>query len=403
MHPNVVRDKPGECPICGMTLVKIAPGAEPSAAGATAATAAGGAEGKPLYYRHPHDPKRTSTVPKKDEMGMDYVPVYADAAGPEVRISPAVVQNLGVRTEAAKRMPIERRAQTVGYVSFDERRVRQVRPRAEGWIEGLSVRAMGESVRAGELLFSVYSPMLESAQQEYLDALRIGNTDLIEASRDRLRALGLDASDVTRLSKGGHVSARVAFHAPVSGVVTEIDVREGSMVTPEMIAMAITEVGSLWVIAEVPESQSGWVRQGTSAELRFPSLPGETVAGRVEYVYPELNMETRTVRARITLEAAPAAIRPNMLATVSLVGAPEGESVTIPRNALIRSGTEERVVVALGDGRFEPRRVVAGPESGDRIVIRDGLADGEQVVVAGQFLLDSEANLRAGLERLTAE
>jgi Cu(I)/Ag(I) efflux system membrane fusion protein len=245
--------------------------------------------------------------------------------------------------------------------------------------------------------------MLESAQQEYLDALRIGNADLIEASRDRLRALGLDAGAVTRLSKGGHVSARVAFHAPVSGVVTELDVREGSMVTPEMIAMTITEVGSLWVIAEVPESQSGWVRQGTSAELRFPSLPGETVTGRVEYVYPELNMETRTVRARVTLEAAPAAIRPNMLATVSLVGATEGVAVTISRNALIRSGTEERVVVALGEGRFVPRRVVAGPESGDRIVIRDGLAEGEQVVVAGQFLLDSEANLRAGLERLNAQ
>jgi Cu(I)/Ag(I) efflux system membrane fusion protein len=403
MHANVVRDEPGECPICGMTLVKIAPAAEPPPAGAAPAGGAGGADAKPLYYRNPHDPNRTSPVPTKDEMGMDYVPVYADAAGPEVRISPAVVQNLGVRTEVAKTMPIERRAQTVGYVSFDERRVRQVRPRAEGWIEGLSVRAMGESVRAGELLFSVYSPMLESAQQEYLDALRIGNADLIEASRDRLRALGLDAGDVARLSKGGHVSARVAFHAPVSGVVTELDVREGSMVTPEMIAMTITETGSLWVIAEVPESQSGWVRQGTSAQLRFPSLPGETVAGRVEYVYPELNMETRTVRARITLEAAPAAIRPNMLATVSLVGAPEGEAVTIPRNALIRSGTEERVVVALGEGRFMPRRVVAGSESGDRIVIRDGLADGEQVVVAGQFLLDSEANLRAGLERLSAE
>jgi Cu(I)/Ag(I) efflux system membrane fusion protein len=320
-----------------------------------------------------------------------------------VRISPAVVQNLGVRTEAARKTPIERRAETVGYVSFDERRVRQVRPRADGWVDGLAVRAMGESVRAGQLLFTVYSPMLESAQQEYLDAVRIGNADLIEASRDRLRALGLDAGAVTRLSKDGRVSARVAFHAPVAGVVTEIDVREGSMVTPEMVAMTITEVDSLWVIAEVPESQSGWVRPGTAAELRFPSLPGERVAGRVEYVYPELSMETRTVRARITLETAPAAIRPNMLASVSLVGASEGEAVTIPRNALIRSGTDERVVVALDEGRFVPRRVVAGAEVGDRVVIREGLAEGERVVVAGQFLLDSEANLRAGLERLNAE
>jgi Cu(I)/Ag(I) efflux system membrane fusion protein len=175
------------------------------------------------------------------------------------------------------------------------------------------------------------------------------------------------------------------------------------MVTPDMVAMTITELGSLWVIAEVPESQAGWVAPGTTAELRFPSLPGESVAGRVEYVYPELNMETRTVRARITLEGAPAAIRPNMLASVSLVGEVAGDAVTIPRSALIRSGTEDRVVIAMDQGRFVPRRVVAGAESGDRVVIRDGLAEGERVVVAGQFLLDSEANLRAGLERLASE
>lgn len=399
MHPDVVRDAPGECPICGMTLVRVEPGPVEEAA----APASGGADSKPIYYRHPHDPNRTSPVPKQDEMGMDYVPVFADASGPEVRISPAVVNNLGVRTEAAKRTPLERRAETVGYVSFDERRVQQVRPRAEGWIEGLSVRAMGETVEAGQLLFTLYSPMLESAQQEYLDALQIGNADLIEASRERLRALGLDAGTATRLAKGGRAAGRVAFRAPIAGVVTELEAKEGAMVTPDMVAMTITELGSLWVIAEVPESQAGWVAPGTVAELRFPSLPGETVEGHVEYVYPELSMETRTVRARITLGAVPPAIRPNMLATVSLVGALAGDAVTIPRSALIRTGTENRVVIALDGGRFVPRRVVAGAESGDRVVIRDGLAEGERVVVAGQFLLDSEANLRAGLERLTSE
>ena len=399
MHPDVVSDRPGECPICGMDLVKV----EPEPAGAADRPAATGTDAKPLYYRHPHDPNRTSPVPKQDEMGMDYVPVFADAAGPEVRISPAVVNNLGVRTEVAQRSPLERRAETVGYVSFDERRVQQVRPRAEGWIEGLSVRAMGETVAAGQLLFTLYSPMLESAQQEYLDALAIGNADLVEASRERLRALGLDPAAASRLAKGGRAAGRVAFHAPIAGVVTELEAKEGAMVSPDMVAMTITELGSLWVIAEVPESQAGWVAPGTTAELRFPSLPGEPVAGRVEYVYPELSMETRTVRARITLDRAPAAIRPNMLASVSLIGEATGDAVTIPRSALIRTGSEDRVVVALDGGRFVPRRVVAGAASGDRIVVRDGLAEGERVVVAGQFLLDSEANLRAGLERLTSE
>ncbi len=333
---------------------------------------------------------------------MDYVPVFGDATGSEVRISPAVINNLGVRTAPATTAALERRATTVGYVTFDERRVRQVQPRAEGWIEGLAVRAPGETVAAGQLLFTLYSPMLESAQQEYLDAQRIGNRDLIEASRERLRALGLEPGGAQRAVRAGRASGRVPFHAPIAGVVTELAVREGAMVTPDTMVMTITGLGSLWVMAEVPESQSAWVQQGTVAELRLPSLPGETLAGRVDYVYPELDMETRTLRARIVLDRPVAAIRPNMLANVTLIGAAGAPALTIPRSALIRSGREERVVVALGEGRFAARRVVAGAESGDRVVIREGLADGEQVVVAGQFLLDSEANLRSGLERFGA-
>jgi len=364
MHPDIVRDEPGVCPICGMTLVKVAP------------------------------------PPAKVEMGMDYVPVYREDVGGEVRISPAVVNNLGVRTEPVVRGSLPRGVQTVGYVQFDERKVQQVRPRAEGWVEGLSVRAMGETVSAGQLLFTLYSPMLESVQQEYLDALKIGNRELIDASRDRLRAVGLDAGTASRLAKSGRAAGKVAFHAPISGVITELEAREGAMLTPEMSAMTITELGSLWVVAEVPESQSSSVRQGTHAAVRFPSQPGEPIPGRVEYVYPELNMETRTVRARIVLDAPPQDVRPNMLATVSLVTA-DGEPVLhVPRSAVIRNGARDRVVVALGDGRFASRNVVAGAEGGDRIAIREGLQEGDRVVEAAQFLLDSEANLGAGLDRL---
>jgi Cu(I)/Ag(I) efflux system membrane fusion protein len=362
MHPQIVRDEPGQCPICGMTLVKFEE--EPQAASATSGVAGGGRE---------------------------------------VRISPAVVNNLGVRTEPVVRGSLSRTGRVVAYVEFDERRVRQVRPRAEGWVEGLAVRAMGETVREGQLLFTLYSPMLESAQQEYLDALKIGNADLIDASRDRLRALGLDAGTVARLARSGRAAGRVPFHAPISGVVTELEAREGAMLSPDMVAMTITELGSLWVIAEVPEAQAGWLKAGTHAMVRFPSLPGETVHGSVEYVYPELNMETRTLRARITLEDPPPGVRPNMLANVELVGEQGADVLSIPRSALIRSGTRDRVVVSLGDGRFASRKVVAGPESGDRIVIVEGLQEGELVVTSAQFLLDSEANLDAGIERLESE
>jgi Cu(I)/Ag(I) efflux system membrane fusion protein len=346
------------------------------------------------------DPNRTSPVPMQDEMGMDYVPVFADTVGPEIRISAAVINNLGVRTEAAVTGRLDRRIEAVGYVAFDEHKVRQVRPRAEGWVEGLAVRAVGETVQAGQVLFTLYSPMLDSARQEYADAQKIGNRELIDASRDRLRALGLDPGATGPAGSSGRVAGRVPFRSPISGVVTGLEVKEGSMVTPEMVAMTITEVGSLWVIADVPESQAGALRVGATAAIRFPSLPGETVAGTVDYVYPELAMETRTVRARITLERPPAAIRPNMLASVSLAGEAGEDVVSVPRSALIRSGTEERVVVALGEGRFIARKVTAGAESGDRVAIRDGVAAGENVVVSGQFLLDSEANLRSGLDRL---
>jgi Cu(I)/Ag(I) efflux system membrane fusion protein len=393
MHPQVIRDEPGQCPVCGMTLVRVEPSPE-----ATAAPAA--ASGKPLYYRNPMDPSRRSPVPAKDEMGMDYVPVYAEEPGGEVRISPAVMNNLGVRTEPVVRGSLARSSDVVGYVEFDERRVQQVRPRAEGWVEGLSVRAMGETVHKGQLLFMLYSPMLESAQQEYFDALQIGNQDLIDASRDRLRTLGLDAGTASRLAKSGRPSGRVPFHAPIAGVVTELEAREGAMLSPDMIAMTITELGSLWVIAEVPESQAGWLEAGTHAQVRFPSMPGETVHGKVDYVYPELSMETRTIRARITLDQPPAGVKPNMLANVRLLGEAGDEALNIPRSALIRGGSQDRVVVALGDGRFASRKVVAGPESGDRVTIRDGLQESEQVVVSAQFLLDSEANLDAGLDRL---
>ncbi len=360
MHPDVVRDGPGTCPICGMTLVKVEP-----AAGAVAPATGTGSSG-----------------------------------AAEVRISPAVMNNLGVRTEPVVAGSLPRRGDVVGYVQFDERKVQQVRTRAEGWVEGLAVRAMGETVKAGQLLFTLYSPMLESAQQEYLDALKIGNAELIDASRARLRNLGLDAGTAARLDKSGRVAARVPFYAPIAGVVTELEAREGAMLSPDMPALTITELGSLWVVAEVPEAQSAWVKPGTQAEVRFPSQPGEPIHGRVEYVYPELNMETRTLRARIVLEAPPQDVRPNMLATVSLT-ANEGDAVLhIPRSALIRNGTRDRVVIALGDGRFASRNVVAGAEAGDRIAIREGLQEGERVVVAAQFLLDSEANLGAGLDRL---
>jgi Cu(I)/Ag(I) efflux system membrane fusion protein len=297
-----------------------------------------------------------------------------------------------VRTEAAQRGELRRELETVGYVDLDERRMREVRTRAAGWVEGLAVRAIGETVKAGQPLFTLYSPTLAAAQQEYRDAQAIGNQDLIDASRERLRSLGVGA---------GSGSGRTTYVAPVAGIVTELGVREGAEVTPAMAALTIVESDQLWVFADLPESLAGLAGVGTPAQLRFAYSPGKSLAGTVDYVYPEIDPQTRTVRLRITL-VPPPGLRPNMLAEVSLAGAVIADVVHVPRSAVIRDGREERVVVALGEGRFASRKVVTGVESGERIAVLEGLRAGESVVVAGQFMIDSESSLRSALDRLDA-
>jgi Cu(I)/Ag(I) efflux system membrane fusion protein len=346
MHPEIVRDAPGQCPICGMDLVRVS-GGEAAASG--------------------------------------------DAATSSVTLSAGVVQKLGVRTAPATRGELRRELDTVGYVAFDERRIREVRTRSAGWVESLSVRATGETVKAGQPLFSVYSPTIAAAQQEYRDAQAIGNPELIEASRERLRSLGVAAG-----------SGRTTYVAPVSGIVTELGVREGGQVTPEMAALTIVESDRLWVYADLPESLAALAGEGTRARLRFAYRPGEELEGVVDYVYPEVDPQTRTVRLRITL-APPPGLRPNMLAEVALAGAVLADVVQVPRSAVIRDGREERVIVALGEGRFAPRTIVTGLESGERIAVLEGLAAGEQVVIAGQFMIDSEASLSPALRRLGGE
>lgn len=349
MHPEVVSDEPGTCPICGMQLVLV-PAEEGTQAARSPVTTAG------------------------------------------VQLSATLTQRLGVRTEVAQRGELRRQLETVGYVAFDERRIHEVRTRAAGWVEGLAVRATGESVKAGQPLFTVHSPTLAAAQQEYRDAQSIGNRELVEASRERLRSLGVGA---------GSGSGRTTFVAPVAGIVTDLAVREGAQVSPEMAAVTIVESDKLWVYADLPESLAGLAGVGTPAQLRFAYSPGQSLAGTVDFVYPEVDPQTRTVRLRITL-SPPAGLRPNMLAEVSLAGAVLADTVHVSRSAVIRDGREERVVVALGDGRFAPRRVVTGLESGERIAVLEGLQAGEQVVVAGQFMIDSESSLRSALDRLDA-
>ena len=357
-----------------------------------------------LYWKAPMDPSYRRDAPGKSPMGMDLVPVYADEAGGAapgvVSIDPTVVNNLGVRTAIAERGPLPRRINTVGYVGYDEDTLYHVHSRVDGWVESLSINASGDPVRAGQVLFELYSPTLVSAEEEYLAAIRRGNAPLKEASRKRLVALGLSDERIAGLARDMAVEERVQVLAERDGVVAELGVREGIFITPATNIMSVADLKKVWVLAEVFERQADWVTAGQAAEVTLDYLPGERWRGRVDYVYPELDATTRTLRVRLRFDNPDERLRPNMFARVTILGTPTPPVVHVPREALIRGSRVDRVVVALGEGRYRAQRVRVGLESGDRVGIRRGLEEGDVVVTSGQFLIDSESNVDSALGRM---
>lgn len=372
-----------------------------------AAQPAAEAERKVLYWVAPMDRNYRRDKPGKSPMGMDLVPVYADEAPAEdddvVVIDSAVVNNLGVRSVAAARGVLRRRIETVGYVEYDEDTMQHVHIRVEGWIESLRVQAAGDPVAKGQTLFELYSPTLVNAQREYLAAKAQGNRELQAASRERLVALGMPAAEIDELDRTNQPRQRVRIPAAVDGVTTHLGVREGYHVTPATHVLSIADLDRVWVQAEVFERQAAWVAPGQRAEVRLEHRPGEQWEGVVDYVHPELDPRTRTLKARIAFANPVRALRPNMFARVTLLGDDAAPVVHVPRQALILGGDFDRVVVDLGSGRFRSVRVVAGMEAGERVEVREGLEAGQMVVVSGQFLIDSESNLATALARLEGE
>jgi Cu(I)/Ag(I) efflux system membrane fusion protein len=359
-----------------------------------------------LYWVAPMDRNYRRDKPGKSPMGMDLTPVYADtldAVPGVVTIDATMVSNLGVRTQTALRGPLPRRITTVGYVGYDEDSIQQVATRVDGWIEKLAVRSVGEPVRRGQMLFELYSPTLVNAQQEYLAVLSSSNSALQKAGRARLAALGLSGDAIDRLTKTRQAQQRSQIYAPVDGVVAQLGVRDGAYVSPSSSIMAIADLAEVWVIAEVLERQASWLVEGLSAEIELNSLPGELLRGAVDYIYPTLDPITRTLRVRLRLPNPNAALRPNMLASVDILGISSRDVVHVPRQAVIRGGAVDRVVLALGRGRFRSQPVELGTESGDRTVIRRGLSAGDEVVTSAQFLIDSESNIDSALARFTSQ
>jgi len=366
---------------------------------------AGAAEDKReiLYWVAPMDPNYRRDQPGKSPMGMDLVPVYADAANRDagtVSIDPAVVENLGVRTAKVERGPLWRRIDTVGYVAFDERRISHIHLRTDGWIETLSVKSNGERVKQGDLLFELYSPDLVNAQEEYVQALRGNNDYLRQASRERLEALGVSTGQIRQIEKNRRASQRVKVYASQDGIVDSLNVREGMYVKPATEVMALADLSSVWLLVDIFERQSDWVAPGQPAEVRLGYLPGRVWEGEVEFVYPTIDPKTRTLQARLRFDNPDEALKPNMYATVNIYAGPKRDVLSVPREALIKTGSEQRVIVALGDGKFKPRKVTSGMESGDFVEITGGLSEGDRVVTSAQFLIDSEASLKASFTRM---
>ena len=357
-----------------------------------------------LYWVAPMDPNYKRDKPGKSPMGMDLIPVYKGqqkGAGSEVVIAPEVVQNLGVRTATADRSKLWQKVSTVGFVDYDESKLSHIHLRTQGWIEKLTVQSEGDRVQKGQLLFKLYSPELVNVQEEYLQALTLGNKTLINASKQRMFALGVPSSEIKRLNKERIARQTISYYAPQNGVVSSLKVREGMFVKPENQVATLADLSTVWVMAEVFERQSSWIEVGQPAEVRFSYLPGKIFEGQVEYIYPDLDKMTRALTVRIKFENLDEALKPNMFGDVYIFAGAKENIIVVPRESVIRTGTSERVILAKGEGRFEPRDVVTGIESGDLIEIQSGLSEGEDVVISGQFLIDSEASTKASFTRMT--
>lgn len=434
MHPEFLTDDPNErCPKCGMQVVEkgvtdqrssVSPQGEPtnpttSTVRAPERMRTTGGGRKVLYYRNPMNPKVTSPIPMKDEMGMDYVPVYTDeaapAAGSVAGMAPVEISLDGIRLSGVQTAPaiverVARSARTVGSVTADETRIRHVHTKIAGWVEKLFVNFTGQLVQKGQPILSIYSQELLASQQEFLQAresaakfaaselpeMHRGGEELLQASEQRLRLLDVPEDFIEELKRTGQPKRAVTLLAPASGFVTAKEIFEGQQIEPSMELFGITDLSRIWIEADIYEYEAREVHVGQEAKVTLPYDPSRKLTGCVTFVYPTLNPESRTLRVRLEFANPNFALKPGMFANVELpLDATEG--VVVPESAVIDTGERQIVFVSLGGGRFEPREVKLGVRSSGKAQVLSGIAAGDQVVTRANFLLDSESQLRAAI------
>jgi len=366
-------------------------------------------QAEPLYWVAPMDANFRRDKPGKSPMGMDLIPYYGsqnntvDEGVGTIKISASVINNLGVRTTTAEYRPLNTTIETVGYVTYDEDKLVHIHPRIAGWVEKLHINAIGDPVIKGQPLYDIYSPELVNAQEELLLALDRKNKRLIDAAENRLIALQIPRYAIKKLKHDKIVQASVTFYAPQNGVVESLFVREGFYIKPETMMLSIVDLTQVWVKAEIFERDVFNVAMGDDASMRLDYLPSKQWQGKVEHVHPMLNPKTRTGIVRLHFDNQSGDLKPNMFAQISIVTSDNEPALQIPREALIRTGNQDRVVLALGDGYFKSIAVQVGRFDRNNIEIISGLSAGEKVVSSAQFLLDSESSKNSDFKRMNAE
>lgn len=404
MHPQVVQDEPGNCPICGMELVPKETMEED-----------GSEEGEReiAYWRAPMNPLEIYDKPGKSAMGMDLEPVYEDelVSGVNISIDPVMEQNMGIRTVSVEKGSLEHTIRTYGHVTYDETRMARVNTRFSGWIEKLYVDFTGARVKKGEPMFDFYSPELITAQQDLLEAHRTfrrrpGDTSkkILDSVKSRLGFYNIAASEVAEIIDKNEVKHALTIRSPYSGVVTAKNVQEGDFVKSGITIYEIADLSKVWVEAHIYEYELARVTKGQKAEMTLPYLPGKKYTGQVAYVYPYLQRKTRDVVVLLEFNNPDLFLKPDMYGDVKISTGIGEKGIHVPRSVVLRSGERDIVFVRRDPGKFTPREVKLGmPLDNDRIQVLEGLAPGEQVVTSGQFMLDSESRLREGTQKMSED
>jgi Cu(I)/Ag(I) efflux system membrane fusion protein len=401
MHPWIIQDHPGNCPICGMKLEPVHKTAD--------AKMAASSERKILYYKSTMMPGETSPKPAKDSMGMDMVPVYAAEAAAAnfsaIVIDQATIQMMNIQTTEIARGPLRRTIRTVGTINYNETALADVTTKFKGWIEKLGVDATGQLVHRGEPLFEIYSPELYSAEVEYLTVLDStndpGSATLRESALDKLKFFDISDAQIAALAKAREPRKTLKILAPTDGFVIQKNIVQGQMVDAGMTLYRLADLGIVWVYAQLYEQDLPYVQLGQEATVRLSSLPDREFRGRVTYIYPNVDEKTRTARVRLEFENPGYFLKPGMFVSVQITSELEPSVLLVPDSAVLRSGEKNTVFVALPGGKFDPRTVVLGPaaEHGQYEVI-SGLQEGERVVTSGEFMLDSESQLREAIQKM---